>query len=266
MENRTSKKIKVLFCCARWLGIQCLKLAHAHEDVEIIGTSTTPAHKKVWWKDVVDEVEVKRLDPQIDLVDFKDIPAFIRGRRPDLVFSVLTDYIFRKEDIEATRYGIINLHPAPLPDYRGCNSYAHAIMNGEKQYGVTMHYVNEKIDQGRIIRVDRLPIEHDDTGRSLYDKAQLVAKALFESQFPRIVGKALEGDFVESYPQDNSQARYYNRHSLKGLKNISEHKDIHNADFKKLYDHVRALEFDPFEPAHLFCRQSQRKIYLRTKE
>jgi len=53
------KKLKVMFCCARWLGIECLKLASKDKNIEIIGVNVPPSNREVWWKDVVDEKEIK---------------------------------------------------------------------------------------------------------------------------------------------------------------------------------------------------------------
>jgi len=261
------KRFKVMLCCARWLGINCLIEVLNNSNIEVIGISTTSKDKKVWWTDVKEEVSVEAFGYKDKLVDFKDISKFIEQNKPDIVFSVLTDYIFKQKDIDNTNYGIINLHPAPLPFYRGCNSYAHAIMNGEKQYGVSLHYVNSNIDTGDIIEVSWLDILSDDTGKTLYDKSQLVALDLFKKQLPKIIESALQGKKVESFPQDNSKARYYDRNSLKEIKELPYGKP--QIDFNNFYNKVRALEFDPFEPAYFIDNNvyadKSKKIYLRIK-
>ena len=124
----------------------------------------------------------------------------------DFFISVLWPDIIKPDALEAHHY--INLHPAPLPEYRGCNSYAHAIINGEDEYGVSLHYMDKGIDTGPLIRVDRFPILPDDTGRSLYDRAQIKALEMFESEW-----KALRGGLPPATTQP-VEGRYYRRDSL----------------------------------------------------
>ena len=160
--------------------------------------------------------------------------------------------------IDKVKYGVINLHPAALPFYRGCNCYAHAIMNNEKEYGVTLHYVDEGIDTGPIIDLAWLDIAKNDTGKSLYLKAQHLARSVFFDAMPRIVFHALNGNRVPARKQDDSLAKYYDRNSL------SDKKADLTWQIQKLYDFVRALDFPPFEPAYAVV--DGHKFYLRTYE
>ena len=65
--------------------------------------------------------------------------------------------------------GTINLHASLLPDYRGAAPINWAIINGEKQTGVTTFFINEKIDQGKIILRRSLPIGEEETAGELHD-------------------------------------------------------------------------------------------------
>lgn len=67
-------------------------------------------------------------------------------------------------------YGTFNLHASLLPDYRGAAPINWAIINGEKETGVTTFYINEKIDTGEIILQVKTPIHHEDTAGNLHDK------------------------------------------------------------------------------------------------
>lgn len=132
---------------------------------------------------------------------------FTTREEPDWFLSVLWPEIIKPDALE--RHPYINLHPAPLPEYRGCNSYAHAIINGETEYGVTLHYMDEGVDTGPIIASPRFPILPDDTGRSLHDRAQLTALDMFESWWP-ILREGLPPATVQP-----AEGRYYRRDSLK---------------------------------------------------
>lgn len=155
--------------------------------------------------------------PGVKIVDWKHISTgwwgvagqdidYTTREEPDFFISVLWPKIIKPEALEKHRY--INLHPAPLPEYRGCNSYAHAIINGESEYGVTLHYMTEGVDEGPIIASPRFPIFHDDTGKSLHDRAQLAALDMFERLWP-----TLQGGLPPATVQP-AAGHYYRRDSL----------------------------------------------------
>src|SRR3989344_6691916 len=153
-------KLKIGFAGARLLGSNCLKEVLKQPGLEITAICFPKADEKVWWTDIIDEKEVKKLGFKITpWPEWKELKF-------DLIFSVLHGKIFKPAHLENTRLGIINLHPAPLPQYRGCNSYSHAIMNGEKKYGVSLHYIDEGIDTGAIIGINHFPILETDTAFS----------------------------------------------------------------------------------------------------
>ncbi len=156
-------------------------------------------------------------DPAVKVVDHMHIADgwwgkagqrldFTTRERPLYYLSVLWPHIIGPKDLSEAVY--LNLHPAPLPEYRGCNSYAHAIINGEDEYGVSLHYMDEGIDTGPIIGVRRFPIFHDDTGKSLYDRAQVEALNLFEEWWP-VLREGLPPATVQP-----AEGRYYRRDSL----------------------------------------------------
>jgi methionyl-tRNA formyltransferase len=143
----------------------------------------------------------------------QQLQSYDVGGEYDLVISVLSEHIFTQGEIDAAPRGIVNLHPAPLPEYRGCNSYSHAILNGDTKYAVTLHYVDAGIDTGPVIAQEWLPIVHDDTAWSLYERAQRVAFEMFAHEWPKIINTKTR---VPAIPQEmmGRDARYYRRNSL----------------------------------------------------
>lgn len=135
------------------------------------------------------------------------------GSACDLGVSIGGSHIFTAAEIARAHCGIVNLHFAPLPRYRGRYSAGHALRNGETYFGVTLHYIDEGIDTGPII-AERLFSIEDDTVDSLRAKAFSAGQVLFESWAPRLVEAAAVGERVPSWRQDESKARYYNRDSL----------------------------------------------------
>ena len=68
---------------------------------------------------------------------------------------------------------IVNIHPSLLPKYKGLNTYKRAIEKGDKLFGCTVHYVNEKLDSGKIITKKRVHISNAETVEKLKKKVQV---------------------------------------------------------------------------------------------
>lgn len=128
-----------------------------------------------------------------------------------IAFSVLGSHIYTAQEIEAVPLGIVNLHLAPLPAYRGFYAFSHAIANGEDDYEVTLHYVDAGIDTGPVIATRPVPMP--DTPQVLAYKAQEAGVELFREWAPKIIAAAEQGERVESTPQPKG-GHYYDRDSL----------------------------------------------------
>ncbi len=93
----------------------------------------------------------------------------LRELQPDLIivvaFRILPSVIF-----DIPKYGIFNLHGSLLPKYRGAAPINWAIINGDKETGVTTFFLKEKVDTGNIILQEKLDIGENDTFGEIYDK------------------------------------------------------------------------------------------------
>lgn len=136
------------------------------------------------------------------------------SRPVDLGISAAGTHIFSREEIAFARCGIVNLHLAPLPEYRGRYSATHAILNREELYGVALHYVDEGIDTGPIIAEHRFPISPTVTAAELRARALIEGARLFALHLPDLLVAAVCGESVWAFPQDESRASYYDRFSL----------------------------------------------------
>src|SRR5690606_17203852 len=90
----------------------------------------------------------------------------------DLVFVWSYPMILPREVIEIPRLGCINLHMGLLPQYRGVNGLKWALLNGEIETGVTLHYMDEGIDTGDMLARVSFPITDGDDLVSLMRKAR----------------------------------------------------------------------------------------------
>lgn len=89
----------------------------------------------------------------------------------DLFVSMSFNQIFRGQMINLPKYKTINCHAGKLPFYRGRNILNWALINDEKEFGVTAHYVDEGIDTGDIIVQETYPITDDDNYGTLLARA-----------------------------------------------------------------------------------------------
>jgi methionyl-tRNA formyltransferase len=114
----------------------------------------------------------------------------------DLLVSMSYNQIFKKEIIIQPPEGIINCHAGKLPFYRGRNILNWALINDEKEFGITVHYVDEGIDTGDILVQYAYPITEADTYATLLEIAHSeCASVLLEA-----VDMIMNGD-VRAVPQ-----------------------------------------------------------------
>jgi methionyl-tRNA formyltransferase len=111
-----------------------------------------------------------------------------------------------KEILDIPTYGSINIHFAALPKYRGANPIQWAIINGEIENGITIHYMNEKIDSGNIISQRLVPIEFTDTWIDVIFKCFKSCDEMLYTDINDILNIK-----NKSIPQDESIATTYHR-------------------------------------------------------
>ena len=78
--------------------------------------------------------------------------------------------ILSKHFIKSFKGKILNIHPSLLPKYKGLNTHQRAISNREKYSGCTVHFVNSRLDSGKIILQKKVRISNYDTAKSLAKK------------------------------------------------------------------------------------------------
>ncbi|MAD58089.1 MAG: formyl transferase [Porticoccus sp.] len=100
----------------------------------------------------------------------------------DIHVSMSFNQIFRQKLINQPSLGTINCHAGKLPYYRGRNILNWALINDEKEFGITVHYMDKGIDTGDIITQSLLPIDDQDTYKTLLVRAyEGCANILYES-------------------------------------------------------------------------------------
>ena len=128
----------------------------------------------------------------------------LRALAPDVIVSVNAPQVFKRRLLQLPRLGCINVHGALLPKYRGRLPSFWVLLNGEKETGSTVHFMNEQLDDGPIVLQRTIPIAPDETQHSLLLKTKrLGAELLLEAL------AALEQGAVEPQINATEQATYY---------------------------------------------------------
>ena len=116
------------------------------------------------------------------LISEKKILNELKVRKISLICLAGFMKILSKRFIKSFGKKIINIHPSLLPKYKGINTYNRILENKEIQTGCTIHYVNEKLDSGKIIHNKRFYLQSNESEKSLMIKTQkLELKAFSEA-------------------------------------------------------------------------------------
>lgn len=111
--------------------------------------------------------------------------------KPDL-FVVVAFRMLPEIIINIPKYGSINLHASLLPNYRGAAPINWVIINGERETGVTIFFINKKIDEGDIISKKKIKIIEDETAGSLHDKLMKEGAELLRDSIKNIFRKNIK--------------------------------------------------------------------------
>jgi methionyl-tRNA formyltransferase len=130
-----------------------------------------------------------------------EFAASLKGRNPDLLVVVAYGRILPKSVLDVPRIGAVNVHASLLPKYRGAAPIQWAVINGEKETGITTIFMDEGMDTGDILLTASEPITAEDTAATLHDRlAQLGARVLLQT-----LEKLADGS-VKPVAQDHTRA------------------------------------------------------------
>lgn len=152
--------------------------------------------------------------------------------------------------------GTFNLHASLLPQYRGAAPINHAIINGEKETGVTTFFLKHVIDTGDIIFQERVAIGPDDNAGILHDKLMAIGSGLVVKTV-----QAIEADNVKPIPQDQVEEEDI-KHAPKIFRETC--RIDWNKTAQQIHNHVRGLS--PYPAAYTIYigadgKQSDIKVY-----
>lgn len=143
-----------------------------NEDIntEMLKVLDLPSNKILYSHELYTESTVKQL----------------KDEKIDLIILGWWHYIIKEPLLSISRLGLINFHPSYLPYNRGKHYYFWNLVE-EVPYGVSIHYVDEKVDNGDIAFQKKIDLSYEDNGFSLREKGKYAIVELFEENFKAIV-------------------------------------------------------------------------------
>ena len=234
--------MRIVFFGASRLGYECCK-AIIEAGHTVAGIVTIPETFSIKYKEEAERKKVKNY-LYSDFNDFEkyyNIPVIeVKGNlseyqdriaemKPDFILVIGWYYLIPKQMLELAPKGAAGIHGSLLPKYRGNAPFVWAIINGEKETGISFFYFDDGIDTGDIIAQSAIPIEETDTIKEVLEKAQLSSVEILLENLPGIAS-----GMVERRAQDHSKATYFPRRTPDdGLIDWSW-------DVKRIRDFIRA--------------------------
>ena len=116
----------------------------------------------------------------------KEILIYLKKKKINLICLAGFMKILSKNFIQNFDGKILNIHPSLLPKYKGLNTHERAIINRDKYSGCTVHFVNSKLDSGKIINQKKVKINKSDTSSSLAKKILVQEHKLYPKAILKI--------------------------------------------------------------------------------
>ena len=189
--------MKVIFMGTPDFAVGTLKALHeaGHEVTLVVSQPDKPKGRK----QELSPTPVKAAAEQLGLpvyqpskIRAEESIEYLRNVEADVIVVAAFGQIIPRAILEMKKYGCINVHASLLPRYRGAAPIQWAVINGEKESGVTIMQMDEGLDTGDMLLKETVPLEEKETGGSLFDKlsrvgADLCVKALKELEKGTIV-------------------------------------------------------------------------------
>ena len=228
------------------IGVSCTEILLKDSEINILGIighfkdSTEDGWQKSLTKYAIEE-NLSVLNPK--RISTKILDELTNDKPLDYLFSFQYEKIIKKPILEYPRYGCVNIHFSYLPRNRGVSPIAWALIEGDTEFAVTIHYMDEGVDTGDIIDQEVFPIFDDYTAQILYEKSVQAGVRLFQ----RVIPKLKKCKYIGS-KQDESLATYHSLGSLDFNNVIIDWDGV----CEEVFNRIRAFIFPQFQlPATL---------------
>lgn len=241
-NNMTKKDLRITFMGTPEFAVETLR-ALVEDGYNVVAVVTQPdkpvgRHQDTLQPSAVKQYAVEQGLPVLQPVKMKD-PAFVeelKSYHADLqvvvAFRMLPEVVWAMP-----RFGTFNVHAALLPQYRGAAPINWAVINGEKQTGVTTFFLDHDIDTGRIIMQEPFEIKDEYNVEDVYNGLMRLGAGIAL----KTIDKIIEGDgHVDSLPQEDMIPVGQELHNAPKIFKETCLIDW-NATAKRVHDFVRGL-------------------------
>ncbi len=187
-----SSRRKLLLFTSQDIGFQFVSYLATRADIELLVVcDRTSRDDQYGYRSAIDACEqagipyVKTSRPSGPVVDR------IRAFAPDLMMTVYYPHIVPRAVQEMSRIPAVNIHPGLLPHYRGRYPMPWYILNGEKEFGMAIHRLDEGIDTGDVLVQTRHPIGDHETGHEIYRRGMDAGAQLLIGNLDALLQDAL---------------------------------------------------------------------------
>ena len=200
--------MRVVFMGTPDIAATCLKKILA-DGFEVVGVYTQPDRPKGRGMKMV-------FSPVKEVAIAHDLPVFqpenfrqeetvqqLRDLKPDLCAVVAYGRILPQKVLDVPTYGCINIHASILPQYRGSAPYQWAVLDGQKETGVSAMYLVREMDAGDVIEISKTPIGENETAGELLDRLAVLGADLLSKTLTRFT----QGP-VPATPQDPAKVSF----------------------------------------------------------
>lgn len=242
---------KVVFLGAKPIGYECFNFLIAQRELLNIAVTGLLTQSR---KEFGGDHDLAQLAGEFNIPVFlhpDEMPAC------DILYSVQYHQILKQQHIDKAQLAV-NLHMAPLPEYRGANQFSFAILDQKEEFGTTIHRMDSRIDHGDILFQKRFHIPGNCWVHELYQLTFEASLRLFQQTLKHVISNHFtpvhQADLVLKY---GTSLHYKNE------MNIIKQIDL-DWDSEKIARHIRATSMPGFEPP--YCVIGGKKVYFKRDE
>lgn len=221
------------------------------ENYQVVLVVTQPdkpvGRKQIMSSSPIKEVALNHQIPVFQPTKIRTDYEKIKEVKPDLIITCAYGQIIPKEVLEIPTIACFNVHASLLPKYRGGAPIHKVLINGEKETGITIMYMDEGMDTGDMVAKEVLKIEEEDNVGTLHEKLSIMGANLLKKTLPSIINQT---NYREKQKEEEASYAY-------NIKREEEHLDF-NKTGKELIHQIRGL--NPWPTANFILDEKEYKV------
>lgn len=270
----TLKDLKVVFMGTPEFSLNVLEmliektnlLAVVTQPDKIVGKNKEKSFPPV--KELAEKHHIMVLQPEKIRYDYESILKL----NPDIIITCAYGQIIPIEILSVPKYGCINVHASLLPKLRGGSPLHHAIIDGYDKTGVTIMYMDSKMDSGDIISQREIPIKDNDTVGTIHDKLSIMGRDLLLETLPSIVNgtnqriKQNEDEvtFCHNITHEEEKIDFYR--TCREIFNQVRGMNPYPVSYLTLNDKIYKIYQVSYQEGNSFCNSLIGEVVIQNKE